>query len=743
MRDLTRGGARTIIEAAEAREIARLARPDDPDLIERGEIESALGDSSLVLDGLRRRPRWFDGRFLTGADLTRDQDYTRQRQSDVARASGTGVVEGLEVAASGDARGAAILIAPGHGLTPSGDPVIVDRLRQIALLDLADSRRLNAVLGLRLEPRAPLGRRTGLFVLGLRPVEFTANAIGAYPREIAGVRQVDDGDIVEATAITLTPWRDGLVGGLDEARRRAARDLFLGAAEGTAQDILPLAMLALDRGALRWIDMALVRRETGADTPLQVSLGARPRALAEAFALQHRDHLRDVLAERRAAGLSDAFPATQSFAALPPAGPLPAAAVRPGPDGFRQIWFPPEVAVTLGFAPEDEIASMIDESLTLPPMDLTGEGGSLSGIEVAVLAPVSRARLARFEAALATLTVRATPPPELAILRPADALAAMLGRRARRLDPPARVSGILTEEEAAELRTWTAAWTEAVAALPAGDDLPPLLWHVRRRSVPREGVLAGVAVPISGDDAAHEEAVRRRADELGLTDRLRGIGERGTTAAVARMTAFLGAPALLGQPALMAEAVRTLELALPEADPAERLGVEPEELGAVLDRLRRTSDRDALRRIERIDPALSLLSTRAAPTLLARGDLIDRSGLVRLTAVRAGEAVRPDANEARADPTTRRLSEADVLDAVAAFDVADLGDGLARLDAARGGAMETAAALWLGDRRRALEVDRIGLRLGGAAAEAFAGALAEAADARDEDRLAALIADAV
>jgi hypothetical protein len=84
-----------------------------------------------------------------------------------------------------------------------------------------------------------------------------------------------------------------------------------------------------------------------------------------------------------------------------------------------------------------------------------------------------------------------------------------------------------------------------------------------------------------------------------------------------------------------------------------------------------------------------------------------------------------------------------VLDAVAAFDVADLGDGLARLDAARGGAMETAAALWLGDRRRALEVDRIGLRLGGAAAEAFAGALAEAADARDEDRLAALIADAV
>ena len=34
-----------------------------------------LGGSPLVLDGLRVRPRYFDGRFLTSSDLTRDQDY--------------------------------------------------------------------------------------------------------------------------------------------------------------------------------------------------------------------------------------------------------------------------------------------------------------------------------------------------------------------------------------------------------------------------------------------------------------------------------------------------------------------------------------------------------------------------------------------------------------------------------------------------------------------------------------------
>ncbi len=48
----------------------------------RAQIEDRFVQDPLVLDGLRRRPRYFDGRFLTGADLTRDQDYARQRQAE-------------------------------------------------------------------------------------------------------------------------------------------------------------------------------------------------------------------------------------------------------------------------------------------------------------------------------------------------------------------------------------------------------------------------------------------------------------------------------------------------------------------------------------------------------------------------------------------------------------------------------------------------------------------------------------
>ena len=175
--------------------------------------------------------------------------------------------------------------------------------RRVPLLDLPASERLDSTLGLRAIPRMPLGRRTGLFLLALRPVEFSANPIAAYPTTIAGPRQVEDSEVIEATAITLIPYPDtGGAATLAEARRYVARKLFLGEAAGLPQDALPLAMVAMERGSVRWVDVAMVRRETGADTPLAVSMGARPRALAEAYVLQYRGHLADVLADRARSG---------------------------------------------------------------------------------------------------------------------------------------------------------------------------------------------------------------------------------------------------------------------------------------------------------------------------------------------------------------------------------------------------------------------------------------------------------
>src|SRR5215475_421894 len=96
MVSLSASSARTRIDVAAATEIARMAAVG-PNVISTDDMQSLLGHSAIVLDGLRRRPRYFDGRFLTGADLTRDQDYVRQRQADLARAGGAGVVAGLQV----------------------------------------------------------------------------------------------------------------------------------------------------------------------------------------------------------------------------------------------------------------------------------------------------------------------------------------------------------------------------------------------------------------------------------------------------------------------------------------------------------------------------------------------------------------------------------------------------------------------------------------------------------------------
>ena len=216
-------------------------------------------------------------------------------------------------------------------------------------------------------PRAPLGRRTRCVHLALRAVEFTANPIAAYPTSITGPRQVEDSDVIEATAITLIPYPDsGGAASLGEARRTLARRLFVeDGARGLPQDALPLAMLALERGSVRWIDMAMVRRRPERTLRFR-SAWVRARVRSPRLTSLSRRHLRDVLQDRHAAGADGAFPAAQYFAALPAAGELPAAAILSDDLGFRQL-FPPACDVDLPSRPADEIAAIVEDGLALPP----------------------------------------------------------------------------------------------------------------------------------------------------------------------------------------------------------------------------------------------------------------------------------------------------------------------------------------------------------------------------------------
>jgi len=547
---------RTVIDVAEASQLASRVAAGDPNALSVEEMQRLLGDSALVLDGRRQRPRYFDGRFLTGADLTRDQDYVRQRQAEMARASGSGVVMGLQASLQDGISGSALLIQPGHGITPSGSVVAVTAPLTVPVMDLPEIDRLDAALGLKLQPRQPIARRTGLFILALRPVEFTANPIAAYPTTVTGPRRVEDGDVIEATAVTLIPFPDpGGAASLDEARRMVARRIFVeGSADGIPQDVMPLAMLALEGGVPRWLDMAMVRRETGADTPLQVALGNRPRALAEAHLLQYEAHLADVLALRNQAGATGAFPASQYFAALPAAGRMPAEAIQLDAMGFTQAYFPPAVDIDLSFIPSDETAALVEESLVLPPVDLLADAGEIDATGIVVLAPVTRQRLQQLEVQLSNLTRPASAAdPVLPRRVPIGALATLLQRRsllAAARQPAAPAAPPADPEVAA----WQAAWRQVVGANASG-----LLWFIRRRTVAYQSRLVGTAVPVTGDDAAFAGAVNARLDALGLRARVDAVRARATPFAEARIVALLGAARILPSDLLLSAVVRDLE----------------------------------------------------------------------------------------------------------------------------------------------------------------------------------------
>ena len=105
--------------------------------------------------------------------------------------------------------------------------MLLPREATLSLANVPAAEQLSARFGLSRLPQPAMRSRTGLFVLALRPVEFTANPIGAYPTSITGQRTVEDGDVIEATAIVLVPWQDdGASDALEARRSRAAHAIF-------------------------------------------------------------------------------------------------------------------------------------------------------------------------------------------------------------------------------------------------------------------------------------------------------------------------------------------------------------------------------------------------------------------------------------------------------------------------------------------------------------------------------------
>jgi len=354
------------------------------------ELREARRLGWLIEDPDRRRARYFDGRFLAAPDLTRDQRYFLSRQLDLGRASGGGVIQGLELERG--SRTGTLLVAPGHGVTPAGDSVLIRETVTLDVMDVPTIARLDATFGLEVRPRAPVRNISGLFVIALRNVEYTANPVATYPRDLQVQRRIEDGEIIEATAITLIPFESVAPAEVSRAgQARLAREIFVRqAAPSVPAEALPIGVVALRRGAVEWVDRYLVRRDASVDDSL--GFGLPHRAVREAFLRQYQEHLDGVAPSASTAPVA----ASDHFEALPAFGPLPRASLAVEGDQLVQTFFPPELRVELTILPRDELAALQEESIQLPPIDLRARAALAEATSVQIFIPVPRADFAGY-----------------------------------------------------------------------------------------------------------------------------------------------------------------------------------------------------------------------------------------------------------------------------------------------------------------------------------------------------------
>ncbi len=511
--------------------------------IDPADVAALRAAGVLIDDARRERPRYFDGRFLAARDLIRDQQYFLTREADLGQAAGSGVAAGLFVEAGGAPQ--TLSVAAGHGTTPAGELVLLPRDVDVQLANIPVAEQLSARFGLSRIPQPPLRSRTGLFVLALRPVEFTANPIGAYPTAITGKRTVEDGDVIEATAVILVPWNDdGASDALQARRGRAARAIFVDNADrGVSANVLPLAMLALQNNTVVWIDEAMVRRELGADRGDMPGLGFAPRGLRLAHLMQHQTHLADVMQLMHGRG----FPAATQFAALPPAGPLPPNVINPA--DFTQSYFPAQVDIDFTPIPEDELPALVEEALALPPLDFSAPPEVLDSTAVVIVAPVPRnewrAVLARLNST--TRIIKPAAPNLIAQRKPLEILQRL---RLPRIDQP--LPDVTNPSDA----EW-----QRLARLST-------LWFVRRRNLAYRDDLAGAPVTVSGrNELLIESDLRTRIATLGLTTQLDAVLDRASPAATSQVISLLSAPRFTESPALTAAALGSLKASV-DSQPA-------------------------------------------------------------------------------------------------------------------------------------------------------------------------------
>jgi hypothetical protein len=343
---------------------------------------------------------FFNGRLLTGGDMTREQRARREAEAWLGEALGDGIVFGLEASAippDADEPLVSILIQPGLAISRAGQLLRLAQPERIRL-SRVDSTSF-AAGGCEFDDCVPMSGGTyvageGLYLLTIAPAE---RSLGRAPSNGLGVtgspcdidRRVDsvrfrlieipsklyaklpvlEPDFRNRLAYecfgpgVLVDWATDLLGSGARSPAAIDRDRSLidrMAAEGLTEREVPLALIGFRGSAqLTLIDGWSVRRPLSlADGPgaFHSAMAPRRAALGRAMFAQFQDQLADL----RAAN-TPGLKARTHFAFLPPVGVLPRMSADQAKDFFGDMTIRGPMHINSA-----TVEPLIRESLTAP-----------------------------------------------------------------------------------------------------------------------------------------------------------------------------------------------------------------------------------------------------------------------------------------------------------------------------------------------------------------------------------------
>ena len=348
--------------------------------------------------GWLHRLNLFSGRTLTSPALQSEQLYRAGRLAILGQCVTQGTVKGLELSADLTASEPAFQVAPGYGISATGEDVALLRplqtkLKNLQVIDPQTGDVLATFPGYANDPshnnyagvlllQPVTGQVSGASIdTGTAPLIVSGNLAASCdqdPQEYA----FEDWQTVDGVRLVLVAWPPSpttlMLPSVTPAaswRNRLAYTIFnaemqLGPEDRLPWDMLgvPVALVGFDSGwNPQFVDRAAVVRAGGLPRRRYV-LPADPAAPGPLL-------VQPALAQARVSQLSEQIgPLTltslvPSFAFLPPCGLLPAQAI----DFEHHVapWFPTNWTIQVGPIHQEEIETALLAGMTAMPLDVT------------------------------------------------------------------------------------------------------------------------------------------------------------------------------------------------------------------------------------------------------------------------------------------------------------------------------------------------------------------------------------